>query len=72
MSATAQRTTKKAVVEQDDKNEVALCIISFIVVDCFQGLIRNGKTTKDAQKELQKILAFKDKQKKYSLIKRFF
>ena len=72
MSATARKAAEKAVTEWDDKNEVTLRIISFTVIDRFQSTIRNGKTAKGAWEELQKVLVPRDKQRKYSLIRRLY
>src|SRR5690348_13735964 len=39
MTATARKAAEKAIAEWDERNEMALRIISFTVVDCLQGPI---------------------------------
>ena len=68
-----ERRDRPAEVEKwRPKNEEALRIISFTVCDRLQGPIIYSKTAKSAWEELQKIHAPKDKQLKFSLLKRLY
>ena len=55
-----------------EKNEEALRVISFTVSDRLQAAIIYGRTAKGAWDELQKVHTPKDKQRKYSLLKRLY
>jgi hypothetical protein len=70
MTATARKTAEKAVADWDERNEIALRIISFTVADRLQGPIHYGKTAKGAWDELQKVHAPKGMQRKYALMRR--
>src|SRR5579859_4444828 len=63
---------QKEIDEWDEKNEEALCIISFMVSDQLQGPIHYGKTVKGAWDELQRVHASNDKQRKFSLLRRLY
>src|SRR5277367_3956307 len=67
-----KRKIQKEVSDWDEKNEEALRIISFTVIDRLQGPIHYGVTAKGAWDELKKVHASNDKQRKYSLIKRLY
>ena len=69
---TDKRRILKEITEWDEKNEEALRVISFTVIDRLQGPIHYGVTAKGAWDELRKVHAPNDKQRKYSLIKRFY
>ena len=62
----------KEIDEWDKKNEEALRVISFTVSDQLQGPIFYGKTAKGAWDELKRVHASKDKQRKFSLLKRLY
>src|SRR5436190_2797667 len=64
-----KRRILKEIAEWDEKNEEALRVISFTVIDRLQGPIHYGVTAKGAWDELRKVHAPNDKQRKYSLIK---
>ena len=69
---TDKRRILKEITEWDEKNEEALRVISFTVIDRLQGPIHYGVTAKGAWDELRKVHAPNDKQRKYSLIKRLY
>ena len=58
--------------EWDEKNDEALRIISFTVVERLQGPILYGKNAKGAWDELQRVHAPRDRQRKYSLLRRLY
>ena len=72
MNATVKKSIEKTVAEWDEKNDEALRIISFTVIERLQGPIRYGKIAKGAWDELQKVHAPRDKQRKYSLLRRLY
>ena len=69
---TDKRKIYKEILDWDEKNEEALRIISFTVIDRLQGPIHYGVTAQGAWDELRKVHAPNDKQRKYSLIKRLY
>src|SRR5436309_11048835 len=56
----------------EKKNQEALRIISFTVIERLQGPIRMGTTAKGAWDELQNVHASMDKQRKFSLLKQLY
>src|SRR5947207_126705 len=70
MNAAAKKNIEKAIAEWDEKNDEALRIISFTVVERLQGPILYGKNAKGAWDELQRVHAPRDRQRKYSLLRR--
>ena len=69
LKETKRRKIQKEVSKWDEKNEKALRVISFIVVDPLQGPIYYGITVKGGCYELRKVHASNDKPTKYYLIK---
>jgi len=59
--------------EWDEKDDLALRIISFTVIERLQGPIRlTGTSAKNAWDELEKVHASKNKQRKFNLLRRLF
>ena len=67
-----KRRISKEIMKWNEKNEEALQVISFTVIDHLQGPIHYGITTQGAWDELHKVHAPNDKQRKYSLIRRLY
>ena len=72
MNAAAKKNIEKAIAEWDGKNDEALRIISFTVVERLQGPILYGKNVKGAWHELQRVHAPRDRRRKYSLLRRLY
>ena len=72
MTAAAKKGIEKSIADWDEKNDEALRIICFTVIDRLQGPIQYGGTAKGAWDELQKVHAPRDKQRKYSLLRRLY
>src|SRR5216110_3049347 len=68
----AEKAIEKTVSEWEERNAEALRIISFTVIDRLQGPILYGKNAKGAWEELQKVHAPRDRQRKYSLLRRLY
>ena len=69
MNAAAKKNIKKTIIEWNEKNNEALRIINFTIVEHLQGPILYDKNVKGAWDELQRIHAPRDKQRKYSLLR---
>ena len=69
MNTMIKKNIEKIIIEWNEKNDEALHIISFTIIECLQGLILYEKNVKGAWDELQRIHASRYRQRKYSLLR---
>ena len=72
LTAAAKTKVEKAVTDWDELNQEALRIISFTVAHTLQGPIISSQTAKEAWDHLQGLHAPRDKQRKFSLLRRLY